>query len=932
MLTSVFPAGRPGWVAPVLAVVVVISGCSEPDISAREQVQQARQARSEGELRTAMIHLKKALQQNSRHPEARWLLGRLHVAVGQGAAAEKELRRAAELGIPRQEIAVPLARALRLQGAPQRLLETVQVDQRWPAAVRAEVLAQRGEAHLALGHWERAADRLKRAMRLDPESVTARVGLGRKAAQQGDLAAGKEWVQQALAIDANSADAWSLAGDIARWQGDWQQAVHEYGEAIGHRFRANPDRLKRALAFVALGEYDKAGDDLAVLRRRGVTDARFHFVDGLRHFRREAFEPAAAAFQEALRRRSGYAVAAYYLGAAHYRLGHWNRAAERLEGLRDRDPLAVPVRRILGAIYLEQGRPDRAREVLAPVLQARPEDRMALNLAAHAALRTGDTVAGLRHLRRLARLQPDSAATQTRLGLGLLLHGERSQGLEALGKAADLAPRYNRPRILAVMTHLGADDYGKALKAAESLAESRPDSPVPWNLKGLAYLGQERPQAAERAFRKALDLGPGDPAASHNLAALLRRQGKPQAARALYREVLERKPANLPTLLALARLEMDAGRRDAARQALRQALDAHPEATGARALLARLERYAGEPRQALTVARKGQGLLPPEPALLEQAGRAYLALGDAPAAEEAFRRWLDERPDAAAGRYLLGRALAAQGELAAAERAIDRAIAADPDRLEARLAKVRLLMARGDGPGAAGLLDRLRSDHPEQPDLLALAGKLALGQGRPGEAVAPLRQALAKLPVSEWQLALAQAHWRRGQRSQALAALEQWLARYPADTGVRFQLGVYRLKGGQEAAARQSFAAVLERNPEHVGALNNLAWLLRGREPERGLALARRARDLAPHNPGVRDTLAVLLTRNGQARKAVRILRELAEARPDDLEVRWHLASALARAGHKGEARTVVRALLDRGERFPHRDEALAFLERLGPS
>ena len=63
-----------------------------------------------------MIELKKVLQNNPDNRDARLLLGEVSLLTGEAAAAEKELRRAQELGIPREKLIIPLGRALLAQG------------------------------------------------------------------------------------------------------------------------------------------------------------------------------------------------------------------------------------------------------------------------------------------------------------------------------------------------------------------------------------------------------------------------------------------------------------------------------------------------------------------------------------------------------------------------------------------------------------------------------------------------------------------------------------------------------------------------------------------------------------------------------------------------------------------------------------------------
>ena len=66
---------------------------------------------------------------------------------------------------------------------------------------------------------------------------------------------------------------------------------------------------------------------------------------------------------------------------------------------------------------------------------------------------------------------------------------------------------------------------------------------------------------------------------------------------------------------------------------------------------------------------------------------------------------------------------------------------------------------------------------------------------------------------------------------------------------------------------------------------------------------AERAHRLAPFNPSVLDTLGLVLTRTGDAKKGVQLLRMASALSPAQAEIRLHLAQALAKSGDKSGAR-----------------------------
>jgi Flp pilus assembly protein TadD len=111
--------------------------------------------------------------------------------------------------------------------------------------------------------------------------------------------------------------------------------------------------------------------------------------------------------------------------------------------------------------------------------------------------------------------------------------------------------------------------------------------------------------------------------------------------------------------------------------------------------------------------------------------------------------------------------------------------------------------------------------------------------------------------------------------------------------------------------------------------LNNLAWIYGERGDPRALELAKRARDALPSDPSIADTLGWLHVRGGDVEAGLPLLAEAATAMPADGEIRYHLAFALAEAGDRDQAVTLLAALVDGDVDFPSRQAARDLLGRL---
>lgn len=159
--------------------------------------------------------------------------------------------------------------------------------------------------------------------------------------------------------------------------------------------------------------------------------------------------------------------------------------------------------------------------------------------------------------------------------------------------------------------------------------------------------------------------------------------------------------------------------------------------------------------------------------------------------------------------------------------------------------------------------------------------------------------------------------------------MEQWLEKHPDHMTARLVLGESYTRADQLQMARKTYEQVLKIQPTNVGALNNLANVLRRLGDPMALNYAEKAYALAPASPIVLDTLGWLLVRKGDAKKALPLLRDASLRESQNAEIRYHLAVVLERLGRVSEAKRELRQALASGIKFEGHEEAKAMLGRL---
>ena len=89
----------------------------------------------------------------------------------------------------------------------------------------------------------------------------------------------------------------------------------------------------------------------------------------------------------------------------------------------------------------------------------------------------------------------------------------------------------------------------------------------------------------------------------------------------------------------------------------------------------------------------------------------------------------------------------------------------------------------------------------------------------------------------------------------------------------------------------------------------------------KAIEYAEKANKLAPNQPGLMDTLAMLMADKGDTAGAITLLRKALEISPQAAPLRLNLARVLISAGKKDEARSELDTLAKLGDKFPEQAE-----------
>ena len=812
----------------------------------------------------AIALFESAAEQDPQDVELQVILARLHLEVGNAAAARTYGRAAVENATPStwQDHLQLVDACWILSGLAED--EAGRIEELRNAEVHLRKALELGEAELdpyrmALGSW-----RLHGSMIGGPnlrEFLRRRVTRLNEGDRRKLETASDEWFARAQHDCGNL----MIYADLCALLDRWPTASQGIRDFLGATTEADGGCIA-ALSFIAA----ESGDlDLAIELRETAVG-----LDPDRSL------PTALVLARALQRRGEADRAAAFL--------------DEFSSPAEDDPA------VLGDIALlntELGRLDEAAATLARLEEGGAADAATLaGLKAYLALRQGSPREALKLLGDAPAAAGGSKPPWYDFvrGEALARIGDLTGAKEALLRAWESGSDVGGLKLALAEILVRAREFREAERwIAEHEIEAEPGSSRATLLRARIALAQGQFTQAERHLREILASSADDPEALFLLATVLRDTGRADEARRFFERAARGTGSEFAAaaLIESARLARQAGELQAARDLAEEALRGNPESAEALQVLDELARAQSEP--SIVASRLAEDA--DDSTALEAAARSALADRDATAAEDALRRCLATEP---AGTERWKRlwwswisVLVSEERIDEAEQALAQArplVGRDP---VLEYAEALLAVARGEHEASLPSWELYLKSQPGDVNARTLFASSLLRVGRASEAAQQARAAVDGGGQTDrpWVL-LADALYRSGDLDGAIRVAQEALERFPGSVDLLSTgADLYQLAGQMDRAIqlRQQLTQAAPGRQENYLGLAELA-LLSG-DPS---AATRWVREVAREEQTPRAVFleAVAQFRMGNRAEADALVQDYARQNPDDADGVWRTA------------------------------------------
>ncbi len=924
----------------------LLAGSLLAGLPAQASVERARAAQARGDLRAAQIELRNAVRNNPNDANARALLAQASLDLADGDTAEKEARAAMERGFDRAAGTSLLLRAYLMQGKQDQLLRDFPAPTATaPDPVAGQVAAGRSFALQALNRREDAKEMAELAMRLAPNAVEPNLAMSAVAIFAGDRAAAEAGVDRALAADPNHVESLLRKGTMQFERGDAVGATETFTKVLARMPGNLSARLRRGEAQMRQDKDDAARQDVAAALRQSPNSPQANYLNAMLLGRARDWKGTDEALQRVGAQLPNFPDGLLLLAATKQALGQAEQAEDAARRHYARRPDDARGAKLLAAMELGSNRPDAAAGTLSRLAQRGAADAEALDMLGRALLLTGRRAEGIQAFAQAVEKAPDNAGMQARLAAARFSGGDTVGALEAGRRALALDANSQGAREVVAAALVVEGDLQAAAQQLAQLPDRGRETEVAGILDATIKLLRLDMDGARAAFDDVIRRHPNSVRARLGAARVAAQQDRIEDAERLLTEVLQLEPTNSDAANRLAATAVSGAPRAATARAILDAAQAANPAEPALAyVVANVALRTGNAARAVALldapAIKERRRSVPILLLLAEAHAAQNQWAEA---EAALRLAVAEDPESGMARRQLSAVLTRTGNNQAAESVLTEGLRARPGDALLQMSLIEQARAARGLDAALELADRLGRSASSRPASLSLRGDLLFSANRPEEAARAYAAGYAVAPSSLLAIRQALAWQAANKRDEAATALAAWIERSPQDANALALLAQLDLAAGRNAEAEQRLNIVTAAAPQDGVSLNNLAWLLAARgdrtTPERTATLTR-ARELAERayylqpSAETADTLGWILVKAGEPARGVPLLRRAMAAQAGqpqpDPGMTYRLASALAGAGQRDEARALLQPLLAANPAFPDRDAARRLLTELG--
>lgn len=898
-----------------LIIIGLVSFGCEWGFDEKETMQSARQYQVSGKHNAAIIELKKVLKKNSSNKQARLLLAKSYLEVGQGASAEKELRFARKLGVTLSDMPELWGKSLLQQKKFEQIFQEVPLSVAKEPKKRAQLMLVHGYANFALDRKKEAKSLFMQIKVNNYLPAEVDIALARLAISNRDLDLAFKHLDAALLADSTNIIAWLTKGQLQMKRQNknaardsFEKVIELSGKtkSISLEFQARVHLAKLALADNNL---ELAKEKVDLLNKAVPNHPLSKYLSAVVAYQQKDYTSARSLLEKVLSVLPNDLQSKLLLGAVHYVQGNYEQANRYLSNFVENVPTHIQARKMLAAVQLKLGYNEDAYQSLSSALNNNQQDAGLMAMIGQAAINNNRMDEAIDYLKRAKKAKPESVRLRTELAKAYMKKGSFDDAIAELKTVTGQGAM--QARNMLVYAHLQNKDIKSARKAAKKLIKDSPESPTPYAIAGTVDLADGDRTNAKVHFLNSLKKQTDFVPALLSLARMAYEDSNIDESENYYNKVLQKDSANEKAFMGLAVLAESKGESDKSVALLEQALNKKPSALSVGLVLGRHYLKIKQTDKGLKLISNMAEHHKDKPGVLSVLVQAQLLAGKKQQALTTAKSITKKWPDLPIGYVEQARVQSALNQNDLAEISLNKALKIKPDLVAAKTGLISLHIKTEQVDKALMLARRLQKQHPKLATGYVIAGDIYMTGKKYRLAQQEYQKALTKQRPTGVVNKLSFAYDRDGRKNKAVKTLQGWLRNNPSDNKSRIQLAILFTQLKDIKNAKSQYQLLLDAKPENVAVLNNLAILYLSSDINKASEYAEKAYRLKPGIAAIADTYGWVLYKAGKSDKSISVL-SVAANKSDNPSIHYHYAVALTKSGKPKEAKEVLQKIINK--------------------
>ncbi|NMH59071.1 XrtA/PEP-CTERM system TPR-repeat protein PrsT [Alteromonas ponticola] len=888
----------------ILPLLIAASvGCTQP-VNREEVIADAEAALENGQLNEARINLQNVLVDNPDDIQVRLLLGQVLLANGNYAAAEKELKKAKQLGSDLPDVTLGIARAQIRLGDFKEVVQTDFDGADFSEDQIAQMYVYKGVAASALNNEEEALVFFEKASAAGENSTYSQLGSVYVTSNQASMDEAISLLNELVESSPEVAEVHLLLGQLNLKANNFQAAVDAFRDYSDMQPESREAKVLLAGALVQAQQFEEGKKITDQLLKEFPSHPYVNKLGAIIAFNEKDYKSAKRMVDIAVQAGLRTEMALVVKGVSDYQLENYEQSYRSLKMVVDKLPAEHPARRLYVLTQILLGYDQEASSTVQQWNSMTSEDASIVAMLGTNLARSGEETKARELLDELKSIKIDSAEDIARLGL-LKIQLNDMSGIADLEKAISQDKNLQGAKLGLIDAYLKKGDDEALMKFGQQLTKDKDSEILGYNTIALAHREAGDHEKAVTAYQKAQDIDNLNTPSRLYFANQALSEGKRKDAIGHLEPLVEGKPEFLPGVKMLVGIyAMDDLSKSI--ETLDKTIEKSPENLELKVLLAQLYMRQGkhqEVQSTLDIDQDQQKVASND--YFYTRLESYLQQNKMSDAEDLLATWVRMQPKnevAALAQISFFKNTEKESKKL---QAIQRAISDIPESSNLKAINVRHLVEQQDPRRARIALTKLPEEFKTSVIGKGLEGHILLLEKKPEEALPLLNAYYEAAPNLFNTKAIAVALKATRQSDQLLTFLKNRVESHPNDVYSRNLLAnlvIYQ----QPELAKEQYRAILQRQPNNVIAANNLAWLLMtSKEYNEAKKVAESALERQQNVPDLLDTLGQIEAKMGNGAKAVDLLAKAYSITPTP-NIALHYAQALLAVGDKTQSRQVV--------------------------